>query len=87
MEIVVPSNKPHLAEAASAAVEVFNSTDGQEFRALKARGATLTEICAWVDEAPDKASKRVRKELRYMEAYRTHPEDIARVLGLDGGQP
>lgn len=48
----------------------------------KSRNATLPEICAWVDAAPNRAARRNRKEVRYIEAYRTRLEDIAQALGI-----
>jgi len=48
----------------------------------KSRNATLSEICAWVDVAPNRAARRDRKEVRYIETYRTRLEDIAQALGI-----
>ena len=67
--IVIPDDKPHLADGFKAALAVMETPEYAEFRELTKRGATLKEICEWADAAPDKKSKRIRKELRYSVAY------------------
>ena len=72
MNIIIPEDKPHLIEGFKAALAMMETPEYAEFRELTKRGAALKEICEWVDAAPDRQSKRIRKELRYSVAYRNN---------------
>jgi len=82
--IVIPDDKPHLADGFKAALALMETPEYAEFRELTKRGATLKEICDWVDAAPNKQSKRIRKELRYSVAYRNN--DAIQVFSEDAAQ-
>lgn len=82
-QIVVSEDKPQLLEAVTHALRMYNSPDGQTFRALQAQGASLAEICKWADAASDPASKATRRMLRNMEAYKeSNPQEaFSRFIG------
>lgn len=69
MNIVIPNDKPELAEAAARAIDILNSDDGAQFDELRRLGAPEGVLREWSYSTLDRAARARRKVLVFSVAY------------------